>query len=165
MDDLETRRVVQANIPEEHEESVEVGAGGLRRERTVRTARGDEDREIVFEDLEGRRYLWAAKVTQVVWLLITIIEVFIGLRVLLRVLAAGPDSPFTNLVYNMSAVFLAPFFGVVGSPAAGGSVLEVPSIIAMLVYLLIGWLFVQAIWIALDRPSTGGVSRYHRFLH
>ena len=56
----------------------------------------------------------------------------------------------------MSSLFLVPFFGLTGSPAAGGRVLEVPSLIAMLVYAFLGWGVVrvrQRRTVAVSTPS------------
>jgi len=151
---------------QEREESLQVADGVVRREHTARSAEGDEDRESVIEDVAGRHYVWAAKLTQVVWFLVGITDILIGIRVILKLLGADPDSGFAAFIYGTSAPFAAPFLGVVGSPRYGDSVLEFPAMIAMLVYLLLGWLIVQAIWLVLDRPSTGGqVSRYHRWVH
>ncbi|MHB8621673.1 MAG: YggT family protein [Chloroflexota bacterium] len=98
-----------------------------------------------------------------VWLCTGIVEVLIGLRVLLKLIAANPNNAFAGFAYNMSSLFLAPFFGLTGSPAAGGSVLEVPSIIAMLVYAFLGWGVVRVIRLLFDRPTTGSSSTYDRF--
>jgi YggT family protein len=146
----------------EEEDYVEHGPGIERSERVVRTAAGDEHREAVVSDTAGAQWLWLSKLSQVVWLLIGIIEILIGLRVILRLVAANPNNDFAAFIYNASAPFLAPFFGLVGSPAFDGSVLEIASLIAMAVYLILGWLLVQIIWLA-ERPLTGGASRYDRY--
>lgn len=54
-------------------------------------------------------------------------------------LAANPANAFASFIYDVSYVFLSPFFGLVGTPTSDGSVLEITSLIAMLVYLLVGW--------------------------
>ena len=92
------------------------------------------------------------RLTQLVWLLFGILEALIGLRVLLKLIAANPNSPFAALVYNLSSLFVWPFSGLTRTPAAEGMVLDIPSIIAMLVYALVAWAIVRLIWIVLDRP-------------
>ena len=92
------------------------------------------------------------RLTQLVWLLFGVLEALIGLRVLLKLIAANPNSPFAALVYNLSALFVWPFSGLTRTPAAEGMVLDIPSIIAMLVYALVAWAIVRLIWIVLDRP-------------
>lgn len=45
------------------------------------------------------------------------IEILIGLRLLLRLLGANPNSEFVNWVYEWSTPFVAPFAGVFGQEA------------------------------------------------
>jgi hypothetical protein len=154
---------VPPSAPEVEEDSVQAGPGGFVREHAVRNALGDEHREVVVDDVETARLVWADKLNQVVWLIIGIIVALIAFRFILRLLAANPAAGFTNFIYNATAPFLAPFFGVVGSPSANGSVVELPSLIAIVVYLLIGWLVATVIWMLLDRPVTRSAARYDRF--
>ncbi len=62
------------------------------------------------------------------------------------------DNAFASLLYNATNLFMAPFASLVGSPAAGGVVLDASTIIAMIVYLLVGW---DLEWIVIldDRAS------------
>ena len=92
------------------------------------------------------------RLTQLVWLLFGILEALIGLRVLLKLIAANPNSPFAALVYSASGLFVWPFAGLTRTPAAEGMVLDIPSIIAMFVYALVAWAIVRLIWIVLNRP-------------
>ncbi len=45
-----------------------------------------------------------------------------GLRFLLKLIAANPNSGFAVLVYGFSELFLAPFTGLVANPQYGGAV-------------------------------------------
>ena len=65
------------------------------------------------------------RLTQLVWLLFGILEALIGLRVLLKLIAANPNSPFAALVYNASSLFVWPFAGLTRTPAAEGMVLDI----------------------------------------
>jgi hypothetical protein len=94
------------------------------------------------------------RLTEIVWLLFGILEALIGLRVFLKLIAANPNNPFASLVYQASALFVWPFSGLTITPAAEGMVLEIPSIIAMIVYGLLAWLVVRLIWIVFDRPEA-----------
>ena len=98
-----------------------------------------------------------------IWLLFGIVEGLIGLRVLLKLIGANPDNGFASFIYNAAALFLAPFFGLIGSPSAGGMVLEVPSLIAMLVYALLGWLIMRVISQFFFPPATRSTSTYDRY--
>jgi hypothetical protein len=151
-----------SDIRVEREESLEQAGGLQRRESVVRDAAGDEHREVRADDLATSQWWWLSKLSSAVWMIVAIVEILIGMRVLLRAIAANPANPFTAFIYGVTGGLLAPFFGITGSPAAGGAVLEVPSILAMIVYFLIGWLVVSAIWLA-ERPFTHSATRYDRY--
>lgn len=110
-------------------------------------------REETPEDLYYRRRIIYARIVNVVWTVIGLIEALIGLRVLLRLIAANPDNPFVRFIYDFSGVFVSPFLGIVHDPSSGGAVLEINSLIAMLVYLLIGWVAMRLIWLMFDTTS------------
>jgi len=97
------------------------------------------------------------RLTELVWLLFGILEALIGLRVFLKLIAANPNNPFAALVYNASTLFVWPFSGLTVTPAAEGMVLDIPSVIAMLVYALVAWVIVRLIWIVLDRAGESTV--------
>jgi hypothetical protein len=59
---------------------------------------------------------------------------------------------FATLLYGVTGFFLAPFASLAKAPAAGGSVLEVSSIIAMVVYLLIFWAIERIVYVVFYRP-------------
>ena len=101
--------------------------------------------------------LFSFKATQWIWLILGVLEVLIGLRVVLKLIAANPESPFAAFIYNASAIFLFPFAALVGTPASGGMVLEISSIIAMLVYALLAWGIERIIWVSFYRPRGSGV--------
>jgi len=102
--------------------------------------------------LQAEERTFIVRLTQLVWLLFGILEALIGLRVLLKLIAANPNSPFAALVYSASSLFVWPFAGLTRTPAAEGMVLDIPSIIAMFVYALVAWAIVRLIWIVLNRP-------------
>ena len=102
--------------------------------------------------VQAEERTFIVRLTQLVWLLFGILEALIGLRVLLKLIAANPNSPFAALVYSASNLFVWPFAGLTRTPAAEGMVLDIPSIIAMFVYALVAWAIVRLIWIVLDRP-------------
>jgi hypothetical protein len=93
------------------------------------------------------------KVSQVIWFVTAILEALIGIRVLLKLMAANPQAGFAQFVYNVTAVFLAPFAGLMPTPSAGGSVLELASIFAMIIYALLAWGVVRAIWLIFSEPE------------
>ncbi len=153
---------------EQREESVVTNqvvqstAGVEQRERVVTNQSGLEHREKTVHDTGAEHQFKLLKIAQVVWLFVGVIEVMIGLRVFLKLIGANPANDFGGFVYNFAGIFLAPFFGLTGSPAAGGMVLEVPSLIAMLIYALLGWAIVHVVLPLFERPATRSTSTYDR---
>ena len=90
--------------------------------------------------------------TQIVWYVVGLIEVFLVLRLFLRLFAANPNAGFTKFIYAITTVFAGPFFIVFPASRSEGNVFEWSTILAMSVYLLFGWLIVKAIVMA--RPVT-----------
>ena len=95
------------------------------------------------------------RTVRIIYLVFGIIEVLIALRVVLKLLAANPFAGFTSLVYNVSEPFLVLFQGVFPNTQSQGSVLEISSLLAILVYALIAFGIVSAVRI-LGRRQTPG---------
>ncbi|OYX42404.1 hypothetical protein B7Y94_03420 [Candidatus Saccharibacteria bacterium 32-49-12] len=76
---------------------------------------------------------------RIVWFIVGAISVVIALRFVLLLLGANQGAAFTDFVYSLSGVFVAPFVGIFGEPSYGSSVFEISSLLAIAVYLLIGW--------------------------
>jgi hypothetical protein len=87
-----------------------------------------------------------------IWLMFGILISLIGLRVILKLIGANPGNLFAQFVYSFTDVFLWPFWGLTGNPSANGMVLEIPSIIAMVVYAIIAWAIAKLTWLLLYRP-------------
>jgi len=101
---------------------------------------------------ERERRIFTFKATQLVWLLFGILEALIALRIGLKLIGANPASPIAVFIYGFTSLFLFPFTGLTGTPAAGGMVLEISSMIAMVVYALIAWALERIIWVIFYRP-------------
>lgn len=106
---------------------------------------------------ERERRIFTFKATQLIWLLLGVLEALLGLRILLKLMAANPGNAFAAFIYAVSDIFLAPFAGLIGTPAVGGMVLELSSFIAMLVYGLIGWAAERLVWVIFYRPRGSSV--------
>lgn len=96
------------------------------------------------------------KATQIIWLLLGILEAVIALRILFKLIGVNGANPFAKLLYGVTDLFLSPFVGLIGTPFAGNMVLEISSVIAMIVYLLLGWAFVKSVYVLFYR-SRGTV--------
>ncbi|MDF1500363.1 MAG: YggT family protein [Anaerolineales bacterium] len=118
--------------------------------RTTQQEAGQESRVFTF------------KFTQLVWLLFGILEALIALRIGLKLIGANAASPIAAFIYGITDLFLAPFVGLTATPSAGGMVLELSSVIALLVYALIAWALVKIIDVVFYRPRGGSVVAVER---
>jgi hypothetical protein len=134
---------------EVHEEFVQQdGPVPVDRHERVEVVRdhGLEHRERVVEDRGAARVAARFKLTNLVWLLVGVLELLLLLRLGLKMIAANPDAPFAAMVYGVTDLFLWPFFGVIGNPAtSAGMVFEVTTLLAMVVYLALAWIVVKVI--------------------
>ncbi len=85
------------------------------------------------------------KLVRLVWILITVLEALLGFRFLLKLFGANPQSPFADFVYSASALLVSPFRNLVVNPSVGRGVFEFTTLIALLVYIFLGWLLVQVL--------------------
>lgn len=88
---------------------------------------------------------------RVVWLIIGFINVVIALRFVFMLLGANRDAAFTDMIYSISEPLVAPFAGIFGETVYGQSVFEVSSLLAIVIYSLIGWGIVKLLTVA--RPQ------------
>ena len=79
---------------------------------------------------------------RVVTLIFGIIQAFIVLRIVLLLLNAREGNDIVSFILNVSQIFVAPFVGIFNSDAlaAGGSVLDIAAIAA-----LVGWTILEFI--------------------
>jgi hypothetical protein len=105
------------------------------------------------EDEPGRTQRVATfKATQLIWLVLGLLEAAIALRVVFKLIGVNAGNSFATLLYNVTGLFVAPFASLTGAPAASGMVLEISSIIAMIVYLLIFWAMERIVFVLFYRP-------------
>lgn len=124
-----------------------------RRGRGYRQVEHEYVREESPRDIYFRRRIIYNRIANVVWSIIGFIEALIGLRILLRLIAANAGNGFVRSIYDFSGVFVDPFLGIVNDIRSGNSVLEINALIAMLVYLLIGYGVVRLIWLIFDTTA------------
>ena len=99
-----------------------------------------------------RRSYSLMRITQFIWLLAGVLETLFGVRIILKLLVANPAAGFDKFITNTTAPFLAPFVGLMANAGAdNGSVLEITTLVAMLVYALLAWGIVRLLWIVFER--------------
>ena len=126
MQDPNERRVIQEEVVQTPE-----GADATVVENRVRVMPTPAERQVAGLD----------RAKQIVWFIIALIIGLLALRFVLLAMGANPDNGFASFVYGLSRLFAAPFIGIFGpEPAAGGSYFEYASLMAIAVYLLLGWI-------------------------
>jgi uncharacterized membrane protein len=128
--------------------------------RTVEQGAGAVDRmETVAYDPYANKRIAAFRVIQLVYLIFGLIEGLIAIRFVLKALGANSTAGFAEFIYGITNPLVAPFFGLFGNPSSQGSVLEVHSIVALVVYALLAWLIVRLTWILVGETRSAVKTR------
>ena len=142
----ESRRLDEVSVDRREESLVTEQPGYVTTEQSTR-------------DVAAERRLRLGLVTQIIGAILGLLEILLGLRFVLKLIAANPNSGFAVFVYGITQPFLAPFTALVGTPRSGGMILEVTTLIAIAVYALLSWIVVRAFRIAAIRPNARTVTR------
>lgn len=81
------------------------------------------------------------KGTQIAWYLLSLLEVLLAFRFVLKFTGANAQAGFTNFIYSVTWPFATPFIAVFPKTTIEGSVFEWTTLLAMLVY----WMLALAI--------------------
>lgn len=162
VDRQEVVRVSQESAGIEREVVVQVSQASDVNGAPALGGRAMEHREETVRDVAGNRRLRVYQGIQGIWFLTAFLEGAIGLRVVLKLIGANPDNGFASVVYGFTGLFVGPFAGLIGTPASGGMVLEISSMIAMVVYALGAWAVVRAVRLAFAQGGTRTSSTYDR---
>jgi uncharacterized membrane protein len=134
-----------------------------RRAETITTQEpGYAASEQVTRDVAAEGRLRFMQIDRIMYTLLGILEIVLGLRFVLKLIAANPASGFTVFIYGITGVFMAPFNALVGTPKVGGSVLEITTLIAMAVYALLFWILARVLLIGAGRTTARTVTRSTR---
>jgi uncharacterized protein YggT (Ycf19 family) len=76
------------------------------------------------------------------------------IRIVLKLLGANPLAGFSNFIYGVTNVFMAPFRNLLPTVGTGQSQLEPSALIAIIVYALIGWVIARILTILYSRNVT-----------
>jgi uncharacterized protein YggT (Ycf19 family) len=129
---------VTGTIREESHVTRDAGAGGVM-----------DSAQVVSSATPARR------ATEVIYLVFGIIDGLLLIRLVLKLLAANPLAGFSKFIYGLTDVFLAPFRNLLPTVGGGsGAVLEMSTVIAVIVYALVGWALVRLVAIAFFRNVT-----------
>ena len=114
----------------------------LHRDEEAFRLRQEEKRLAVAQ--RSSTFIWI--VNSIYWL-VGMLVILLAIRFALRLLGANPESVFTQLIYDLSAPFIAPFSTLFISPTSGGgaNIFDVNVLIAIAIYTLLGYLMVSLV--------------------
>ena len=92
-----------------------------------------------------------SSITRVVYWLLGILEGLLAIRLILKLFGANTSSSFVTFIYDVSKIFVAPFAGIF-KPVESG--FETSTLIAMLVYALVGWGIAKLVAIVTNSSSV-----------
>jgi uncharacterized protein YggT (Ycf19 family) len=151
----EPERTVERRTVEQH--TTERDPATYRVDRTEYVEPAVEQTRVVEGDPYAGRRGATEKWVQAIHLVAGVVVGLIGIRFVLKALGANPNADFGYFIYAITEPLVAPFAGLFGTPAANGVVIEPQSLIAMVVYALLGWLIGRLIWLATGETRSGRV--------
>jgi|GEM_PF-1933569 hypothetical protein len=119
-----------------------------------------EQRRISYRTTYSRVQRWNAMLSRIMdylWFALAVLEVLLALRFFLRILAANPFNTFVRAVFGVTHPLIEPFATAFTNPASRGHVLELTTLLAIVIYGLIGIAIIRLLWLTFYRnPDTGG---------
>jgi len=93
-----------------------------------------------------------------IYFIFGVLDVLLAFRFIFKLLGANPSSGFVDFIYNLSAVFVAPFAGIFNTSLANGdvttSVFEPATLVAFIVYAILAWGIVALIRVISGRQQN-----------
>ena len=117
-----------------------------------------EREEQVFEDPRLARVNVLDRTARIVYFIIGVFEVLLLLRFVFRLMGAGANG-LVNLIYNITGPMVIPLNGIFNDQSLSRTnVLEISTLLAMVVWALIGWGIVKLLYLVLEpSPTTRSV--------
>jgi hypothetical protein len=102
------------------------------------------------------RPAYSVRAEQAVWLVTGIVSALLIIRFVFKLLAASTQASFVTFIYDLTQVFVAPFHGIFNTAANGRNVFEPESVVAIVIYLLIGWGIASLVRVVTRGGAAGG---------
>jgi len=115
-------------------------------------------RKEVIRDVGAERRVVVSKIVYLIWLLFGVLDVLLLFRFGLPLIKANPNNAFADFIYDQTALFMKPFVGLVQSPTSNGRVIDIPVLVAIIVYSLVAWVLARLVWVLFYRPGRRVVS-------
>ena len=97
------------------------------------------------------------RAVQIAWFVTGLIAVLIAMRFVLKLTAASSQADFVAFIYAVTGPLVAPFRGIFPDSAQGFNIFEPSSLIALAVYILLGWGIVTLVKILTTPRGTRAV--------
>jgi YGGT family len=140
-----------------------VPATGATTVQTASTSPGDRvmQRNVAEEviDPAGEKAASVDWLSRIIWFLVGLMSILLLIRFVLLASGADESAGFSQLIYSLTGWMVAPFAGLFGRSvtypgAAGTGVIEFESLVAIVVYMLIGWGITKLAQLALGTNRT-----------
>lgn len=95
------------------------------------------------------------RVTQGIWFVVGVVDVGLAIRFLFKLLGGSSQAGFVRFMYDVTQPLVAPFHGIFNTTVQGKSILEPESLVAIVIYSLIGWGLVSMARLMSKRPAPG----------
>lgn len=118
--------------------------GKMTQYKEVKTSQHEEGRE---------QRVASMKAVQLIWWVLGLIEAVLALRFIFKLVGVNAANPFASFLYRISALIVKPFASLTGAPQANGMVFEFSTLLAMIIYGLVGWGIAKLVEVLLYRPS------------
>jgi len=93
------------------------------------------------------------RATQAIWWVVGVVDVALAIRFLFKLLGGSSQAGFVRFIYDVTQVLVAPFHGIFNTTVQGKSILEPESLVAIVIYSLIGWGLVSMARLMSKRPA------------
>lgn len=88
------------------------------------------------------------------WSMVGVAEALMAMRLAGKLVSEAPANDFMRFVYQVTDVVLAPFHGFWPTPPPAGGVVEVPTMVAMCLYVVLAWTAMDSVVALLGRPRA-----------
>jgi hypothetical protein len=118
----------------------------------------DRTQSTTYDPYAGRRAM-SIKLVRAIYLVVGVVEAVLLIRFVLKALGANAEAGFAQFIYGVTGPLVAPFLGLFGTPqAASGATLELHTLIALVIYALVGWLLARGAWLVFGEGRSASVA-------
>jgi hypothetical protein len=93
-----------------------------------------------------------------IYFILGLLEVLLAFRLVLKLMGANTASVFVRLIYGFTSIFILPFEGIFRRGFTQGieatAVFEPATLVALLVYAVLGWGIVQLVHVLSGEEQT-----------